>query len=565
MRGLRALAVAAGVGLCAQPSAVAQPGPAAQPPVRSGPAAAAARTAPAPQAPAEDLPEPPITLAGVEGDYLRSVHARIHWRWTHNFIEGVALQKPARDPLNDPALAAEVMFTIRWDGSPADLTLTKTSGNKVFDQAALTAVRGDIKYPVPPVSSYGDDGVAHFRWAFARDHRLCSDGELRRSEDRLEEALPRLFIQGRHKEALLRVTRYMQAGDVNAMSTFARTWLARPFKDRVADASAAEALAQVGDRRQLARLQPALSNPDTALIAARGLAALKVDLCGQLDPVLRAREPAATEQAMTVLREVGPAAPGAACIATLAELVDDEKAPKALRATALKTLAIVDPAVARKRTIALLTDPVPELRAAAALAFARPGGGRPALYRLEPMLKDSKPEVRAAAAFALVRASGDLSFDYLQPLFKNNEVRALIAMTPALGELSSPASADLLAKLLKREDRNLTVAVTRALAGRKDEKGRALYKPLGDAAKRNPYTPHELKTFLYASAPVEELLPLARDPHLGVLAYKAMLRAKRHKEAADWLVFQFDRVSPEVLGQAFGAWLANPPTSFAAQ
>jgi len=44
-----------------------------------------------------------------------------------------------------------------------------------------------------------------------------------------------------------------------------------------------------------------------------------------------------------------------------------------------------------------------------------------------------------------------------------------------------------------------------------------------------------------------------------------MLRARRHKEAAEWLVSNFDRVSPEVLGQALGAWLATPPTSLAIQ
>jgi HEAT repeat protein len=556
MRCLRALTLAAGVGLCTQAGAAAQAADAQA--GAPGLSAVATQATPVPP-PAENLPEPPITIPGVEGDYLRAVHFRIHWRWTHYFIEGVAMQRPPGDPLNDPTLAAEILFTIRWDGSPAEVTLSKTSGIKEFDQAAVAAVRGDIKYPVPPLAVFGDDGVAHLRWSFARDHRLCSDAELRRREDPLEEALPRLFIQGRYKEALLRVTRAMDAGDTRAMSTFARAWLARPFTNKVADASAAEALALVGDTRQLARLRPALSNPETALIAARGLAALKVDLCAELDPVLRAREPAAVDQAMTVLREIGQAAPGAPCLATLAAMVDDETAPRSLRAIALKTFAGLDPAAARKRTILLLADPSPELRAAAALAFGRPGGGRPALYRLEPMLKDAKPEVRAAAAAALVRAAGELSFDYLNPLFKNNDVRALVAIAPPLGELSSEASADMLARLLKRGEPDLKLAVTRALATRKDEKARALYKPLGDAAKRSAYTPHELKLFLYSVAPVEELLPLAKDPHLGILAYKAMLRSKRHKEAAEWLVSRFDHSTPEVIGQALGAWLARPP------
>jgi len=138
-------------------------------------------------------------------------------------------------------------------------------------------------------------------------------------------------------------------------------------------------------------------------------------------------------------------------------------------------------------------------------------------------------------------------------------------MAEPLGELATPASADMLARMLKREEPPLTLAVTRALAARKDDKGRAMYKPVGDAAKRSAYTPHDLRMFLYGASPIEELKPLAKDPHMGILAYKAMLRAKRHKDAADWLVAGFDRLSPEVLGEAFGAWLANPPSGVALQ
>jgi TonB C terminal len=566
MRAPWALALAAGVSFCVQMSPSAQPEVHAQA-ATSGELVASAAVNPAPPAApaAVERDEPAITVPGVGGDYLRSLHVRIHWRFAHNFIELVAAPRPPTDPVNDPRLTAEVLFTVRWDGSPAEVTLSKTSGVREFDQAAVKAVRGDISFPVPPLALYGDDGVAHFRWVFARDYRLCGEGELRRREDPLELALPRLFIQGRYKEALLRVTRSMQAGDFNAMAIFARTWLARPFSDRVADANAAAALARLGDQRQISRLRPALDKADTVVVAARGLAALKYDLCDALDPALRARDPAATDVAMTALRTAGTVAPGGACLRTLATLVDDEAAPKSLRATALKTFATIDPAGAHKRSVNLLQDGAPELRAAAAFAIARPGGGRPTLYRLEPMLKDSSGEVRAAVAAALVRGCGELSFDYLQPLFKNNDTRSLVAMAPGLGELSSPASADLLAKMLKRGVPALTLAVTRALAERKDDKARALLKPLADAAKRNPYTAHDLKVLLYGAAPLDELMPLAKDPYLGIIAYKAMLRAKRHDQAAEWLVAAFDRLPPEVLGEAFGDWLADPPHAVAVQ
>jgi TonB C terminal/HEAT repeats len=510
--------------------------------------------------PAGAQAEPAITLTGVEGDYLRALHVRIHWRWAHVFIEGVAMRRPPTDPLNDPKLSAEVLFTVRWDGSAAEVTLSKKSGQKAFDNAALEAVRGDMPYPVPPLALFGDDGVAHFRWVLARDYRMCSEGEIRRREDPLEEALPRLFIQGRVKEALLRVTRYMRDGDMNAMAVFARSWLNRPFTDRVADINAAAALARVGDRRQIDRLRPGLARAETVVVAARGLAALKVDLCATLDSVLRERDPDAIELAMTALREAGPAPAGSPCLATLTALVDDEAAPKPLRASALRTFAALDPAGARRSLIALLEDKSPPLRAAAALAYARPGGGRPTLYKLEPLLKDGSSEVRAAAAAGLVRACGELSFDYLQILFKDPKDNGpLVAMAPGLGERSSAASADLLAKMLKRNSPELTQAVTRALATRQDDKGRALFKPLADAAKRSAHTSPEMLTFLYAAASADQLAPMAKDPRLGILFYKALLKAKRHQEAADWLVANFDRLSPETLGDAFGAWLANPP------
>jgi HEAT repeat protein len=536
--------------------------------VAIAPLLARARTAAAPAAAASkaaaDTGEPAITTPGVEGDYLRDMHRRIHLRWTHGFLEAIAQLRPASDPVNNPALTAEILFTVRWDGSPAEVTLTKSSGQKAFDQAALSAIRGDGPYSVPPLALFGDDGVAHFRWVFARDRRQCSEGEVRRREDSLEEALPRLFIQGRVKEALLRVQRYMDAGDVNAMAVFARTWLQRKLPDRAADANAAAALARIGDRRVVDRLRPALAYADTVVVAAQGLAALKVDVCPAVEPTLKARDPEAFEIALTALREAR-VAPGSPCLATLAAVVDDEAAPKSLRASALRAFAALDREAAKKRVISFLGDKSAELRAAAVTALARPGGGRPMMYRLEPMLKDPSNDVRAAVAASLIRSCGEISFDYVRPLFKSNDDRPIAAMVAPLGELASPESIDLMEKIEKRANPEVREKIVRALAGRKDDRGRAMFKSLAEAAKKSPYTSNELRAFLLEAAPLEELMPLAKDPHLGILAYKAMLRAKRHKEAADWLVFSYDRVSTEVLGDAFGAWLANPPTSFASQ
>src|SRR4029079_17812318 len=159
-------------------------------------APAATPTAAAPPStviPAASPGEPKITIPGPEGDYLRNLHTRIHFRFANRFIEDVAAKQPPTDPLNRPGLRAEILFGVRWDGSVSDAMVAAKSGVDAFDKAALEAVKVDaIRYSPPPAELFGDDGVAHFRWVFARDHHLCGEGSVRRIEAPLAEALPQL-------------------------------------------------------------------------------------------------------------------------------------------------------------------------------------------------------------------------------------------------------------------------------------------------------------------------------------------------------------------------------------
>src|SRR5437764_15202419 len=171
-------------------TAAVLPGSAAR---AADPAPALSTTA-APAPTPADAAEPKITVPGAEGDYLRTLHQRIHFRFAHRFIEDVAAKRPATDPLNQPGLRAEILFGIRWDGSVSDVVVNEKSGVAAFDQAAVGSIRveGD-RYPPPPAELFGDDGVAHVRWVFARNHTLCGDGSVRRVEAPRAQALPRLF------------------------------------------------------------------------------------------------------------------------------------------------------------------------------------------------------------------------------------------------------------------------------------------------------------------------------------------------------------------------------------
>jgi len=530
-------------------------------------AAAAALTLSGSSRPAVAAPaaggEPPITTPGPEGDYLREIHRSIHFQWATKFIHGVLEQRPASDPLRR-ANDTEILFVIRWDGSPAEITVSESSGVPEFDKAAVDAVRGNRPYPVPPIEVYGDDGVAHFRWIFSRDARLCSGGEVRRVEAPLAEALPRLFYQGRLKEALLRVARYARNGDLTAMSTFARAWLQRPFPDPALDARAAAALAHAGDARQIERLKRALDRPDSADVAAAALVAVKVDLCPLVSARLQSGRPEGIQAATHILRAGQAELPAESpCVHTLETIVKNDFLAPAVRADALGTLAQVNPAAAHRPALNALGDKDAKLRAAGAAAFARPGGGRPTLYRLQPLVKDPAVEVRAAAAAGLIRACGDLANDYVAPLLKAREAEPLAAMVPELAKETSPASLDLLTKISRRPDRELKMPVLVALSQRKD--ARALYQPLAAAVKQDPYAAPAAKQVVYGAADFTELQPLMKDPAVGLLAYKALLRAGRHAEAMDWVVSNFDRLTPETLVDAFGAWLATPPAHAASK
>ena len=545
------------------------------------PAGAVATPAAPAAAPAAEMGEPKITVPGAEGDYLRLIHGRIHFRFANRFINDIAAKQPATDPMNRPGLRTEIHFGLRWDGSLSDAVVNQKSGVEAFDQAALAAVRTDAagtasaRYPPPPADLFGDDGVAHFQWVFTRNRNLCGEGSVRRVEAPLAQALPRLFVEGRIKEALLRAARDARAGSVDAIAIFAQAWLERPQADPATDARAAGALLRYGDKRMraksLARIKPALARKETAAIASAALGAFATSGAAELDPAgfcelvggakaLREGEPAAREQAMILLRDSGVhMPPESPCAKALADVASEAATPGHVRALALATLVATTGGAPGKLVREAMEAKDPAVRAAGVAAFAKPGAGRAALYRLQPLLQDSSPDVRAAVAGAMVRSCGDLALPYVQPMLKERDDRALVAMAPELGSLKSPESADLLAKMMTRPGGELRLAVTRGLVERKDDPGKALKTKAFESIRHDSYASAELRGLVYADVPPDELLKQARDPLLGPMGYRGLLRAKRHGEALDWLIASFDRLSPDTAVDLLGAWLANPP------
>jgi TonB family protein len=524
------------------------------------PAAAAPVAAPAPAS----APEPAITTPGVEGDFLRGVHALLHERWAKGFIDSTAARAVAPSPLADRTRAVVVLFAIRWDGTIAEANVGTSSRVPALDKAAVEAVRTAGRFPVPPVDVFSDDGIVHLRWTLALDHRLCSDGKLIRREDSLEETLPRLFVQGRAKEALLRVKRQLDAGATGGgdpMALFARAWLSRLNPDAVADVDAAAVLLRLGDLRQIERLRNGLGWAATAPTATAALRAARVDVCPLVRERLAAGGAGARLLAMNNLREAASPLPESSpCAQALAAAAADARATGAVRAAALQTLGMLSEGSAQRLWPAMIKDSDQLVRAAAVSVSARPGGGRPALYRLIPFLRDSSADVRAAAAAGMVHAAGELALDQLVGVLKDPDPRLAVALSAELARLSSPPSAALLARLAKRDAVEVRVAAVRALATRSDAAARAAVAPILAEARQNPRAPQAIRQLAAPDAPADQSAASAESPDSGLKAFRALLAANKPGEAADVLVAQIDRLPPRAMVSFLAAWLDNPPT-----
>jgi HEAT repeat protein len=423
------------------------------------------------------------------------------------------------------------------------------------------------------VDVLADDGLAHLKWRFARNHRLCSGGEVLHVEFPLQTALPNLAARGRLTEALRRMNDELgrvgwSGGDF--LTPFARTWLGRANMSNELDTRAAAALALGGDRRKLRVLETAILMPQSAAVAATTLQRLGVDV-GELLAKALAADPeqvrahrAAVVAAVRAVPSIRSSCP--ACVEQMAGALLDPRQPVATRVALIEMLAPVADAEAVAPALARAAeDSQVAVRAAAMLAQMAQGRGRPGVIRMAPLLHDRAPEIRAAAAAGVLRAGGDLGVEQLYLLGRERDPRPLIAAAQELGTMSTEASLELLKKLLKRSDRSVRTAAIKALAARTDAPARALVEPILVAARTDRNEDPPIREMALASATPAELVGIGSDTALGIVAYRALVRANLREEAARWLLTNLEQLSPEDRIAALGDWIAEPPKKFAAQ
>jgi TonB family protein len=112
------------------------------------------------------------TLYHPFAEYLTAFHRKLHPFWGDGFLVSL-VAKGDTDPLNDMTLWTKLEIVVNGDGTLHKVTIVRTSGNLVYDVAAINAVYQGEPYPEPPAELLSGDGRLYLRWAFYRNHSQC--------------------------------------------------------------------------------------------------------------------------------------------------------------------------------------------------------------------------------------------------------------------------------------------------------------------------------------------------------------------------------------------------------
>ncbi len=105
--------------------------------------------------------------------YIYKIHEeRIHPIFGHGFWESLNSLGSAHE-LNDMSLHTLAEFEILQNGAVNEVRVVRTSGNTVFDAAAVNAVYQGSPFPPPPKEIVSWNGRVYLKWGFYRSRRMC--------------------------------------------------------------------------------------------------------------------------------------------------------------------------------------------------------------------------------------------------------------------------------------------------------------------------------------------------------------------------------------------------------
>ncbi len=104
--------------------------------------------------------------------YIDIIHDRIHVVFADSFLGSLPSLAPDH-PLNDFSLSALTEIEILENGHLSEVRLVRTSGNTVFDAAAVDSIYRSAPFNPPPRAILSWNNRVYLRWGFHRNRRKC--------------------------------------------------------------------------------------------------------------------------------------------------------------------------------------------------------------------------------------------------------------------------------------------------------------------------------------------------------------------------------------------------------
>lgn len=105
-------------------------------------------------------------------NYIEVAHHRIHALFADSFLASLNAMDPG-DPLNDFNLMTKMEFEILSSGVVNEIRVIRSSGNTIFDAAAVDSIYRSSPFGPPPKAILSYNDRVYFRWGFYRNSRKC--------------------------------------------------------------------------------------------------------------------------------------------------------------------------------------------------------------------------------------------------------------------------------------------------------------------------------------------------------------------------------------------------------